>query len=412
LLARKQVWSDSNKTIVVPNDENWIIQGALGPDGVPVKLDARLSSGTAVDFSEASIVVRYVRFSGQSAPLDPHVAARTYDQSYMHSPYFGNDETRNGGAFSYDGGGLHPEVHTPKLVFEHVVFDRNRAVSYAAVWIAGRTNTISSLDLVVDGCLFFRNVATFVGSGIYVINTMPATHLVNNTEFVHNTGFVSLPVCFPGLFDTKVGVEGRRSTYTLANLHVDGGSAFVYQVGGILMSTQYATTANGAIHEVLFDRVTVVDINAGSMAWGFGCSSNGLQAMHCVTRECHAAHLVGLEGAQQTSVFHSTAVGTTEVKTAEFSRLTLETSGSFADQSRGAGVLLFTDGNSLVGYPPGGYEYHVVDSKFLSNQAANGGAIGVLCNEITIVVQRCFFEVSTRINFGSRNMCAQPTPWH
>ena len=55
LLARKQVWSDNNKTIVVPNDENWIIQGALGPDGVPVKLDARISSGSAVDFSEASI---------------------------------------------------------------------------------------------------------------------------------------------------------------------------------------------------------------------------------------------------------------------------------------------------------------------------------------------------------------------
>ena len=78
LLARKQVWSDNNNTIVVPNDENWIIQGALGPDGVPVKLDARISSGSAVDFSEASIVVRHVRFSWQSAPQDQHNAARDY----------------------------------------------------------------------------------------------------------------------------------------------------------------------------------------------------------------------------------------------------------------------------------------------------------------------------------------------
>ena len=75
LLARKQAWSDSNNTIVVPNDENWIIQGVLGPDGLPVKLDARLSSGSAVDFSEASIVVRHVRFSGQIAPRDPYTAA-------------------------------------------------------------------------------------------------------------------------------------------------------------------------------------------------------------------------------------------------------------------------------------------------------------------------------------------------
>ena len=133
LLARKQVWSDSNNTIVVPNDENWIIQGALGPDGIPVKLDARLSSGSAVDFSEASIVVRHVRFSGQSAPLDPHTAAHDDGvQAYIHHPAFGGDETRLGGAFSYDGGGLNPEVHTPKLVFEHVVFDHNQAVSAAA----------------------------------------------------------------------------------------------------------------------------------------------------------------------------------------------------------------------------------------------------------------------------------------
>jgi hypothetical protein len=44
----------------------------------PVKLDARLSFGSAVDFSEASIVVRHVRFSGQIAPRDQYTAARDY----------------------------------------------------------------------------------------------------------------------------------------------------------------------------------------------------------------------------------------------------------------------------------------------------------------------------------------------
>ena len=222
LLARKQVWSDNNNTIVVPNDENWIIQGALGPDGVPVKLDARLSSGSAVDFSEASIVVRHVRFSGQSAPLDPHVTARTYTQAYMHSPSFSNDETRLGGAFSYDGGGLNPEVRTPKLFFEHVVFDHNHAVSAAAVWIAGRAHTMSSLDLVVDGCLFFRNVATYFVAGLAVWNTMPGAYLVNNSDFSENSAFFAAPVHIVGL-DTKVGVQGRRNTYVVANSHFDAG---------------------------------------------------------------------------------------------------------------------------------------------------------------------------------------------
>jgi hypothetical protein len=233
LLARKQAWSDSNNTIVVPNDGNWIIQGALDPDGVPVKLDTRISSGTAVDFSEASIVVRHVRFSEQSAPLDPHVAARNYEHTFMHSPYFGSDETRLGGAFSYEGGGLNPEVHTPKLVFEHVVFDRNQAVAGAAIWISGRANTMSSLELIVDGCLFFRNAAAYFGAGLLVQNTMPGAHLVNNTEFSHAAGFMPAPICFFQM-DTKVGVQGRRNTYTVANSHIDGGRVWSYQVRTVL----------------------------------------------------------------------------------------------------------------------------------------------------------------------------------
>jgi hypothetical protein len=390
LLAWKQVWSDSNNTIVVPTDENGIIQGALGPDGVPVKLDARISSGSAVDFSEASIVVRHVRFSGQSAPLDPHVAARTYTQGYMHNPYFGGDETRNGGAFSYDGGGLDPEVRTPKLVFEHVVFDRNRAVSYAAIFICGRAHTMSSLELVVDGCMFFRNAATYVGGALYVMNVMPGTHLVNNTEFLHNTGFVSMVALFAGL-DTKVGVQGRRSTSTIANSHNDAGGAWTYQTPGMTMGTMFATTADGTIFEALFERVTAVDMNSAA-PYAFHCNSNGLQETHCVQRECRIARVVGVEDALQTEFTHSVAVAILSPTTAEISRLTLQASGSFIDQSRGNGVLLFNDAHALTAFPPN-TEYRVVDSKFVNNQAAYGGAIAILCEDVQVVVQRCFFEV-------------------
>jgi hypothetical protein len=117
LLSRKQALSDSTNTIVVPNDENWIIQGALGPDNVPVKLDARISSGSAVDFSEASIVLRHVRFYALSAPIDLDTEARDYNQLTLSNPYFAGGETRLGGAFFYEGGGLDPDVHTPELRF-------------------------------------------------------------------------------------------------------------------------------------------------------------------------------------------------------------------------------------------------------------------------------------------------------
>jgi hypothetical protein len=393
LLAPKQVWSVNNNTIVVPNDENWIIQGALGPDGVPVKLDARLSSGSAIDYSEASIVVRHVRFSVQRAPLDIHVAARTYNQAFLHNPYFGNDETRLGGAFSYDGGGLNPEVLTPKLVFEHVVFDRNQAVTAAAIFIAGRTDTISSIKLVVDGSLFFRNAAVYAAAAIWVLNTMPSVLLVNNSEFLHNSAFVPIPVCFAGGdLDKKVGVQGRRNTYTVANSHFDGDGGWVYAAGGPMIGTHSSETADGTIHEGLFERVTVVDVKADSQPSAISCTGNGLRETHCVIRECHVARVVGVEGSQMASVWHASAVWSSSATTSEISRLTLAASGSFVDGSRGAGALQFTDSSSLTGYRLN-TEHRVVDSTFVHNQAASGGAIAILCVEIQVAVWRSFFEV-------------------
>jgi hypothetical protein len=400
LLARKQAWSDSTNTIVVPNDENWIIQGALGPDGVPVKLDARISSGTAVDFSEASIIVRHVRFSGQSAPLDPHAAARDYSQGFMSNPYFSDGETRLGGAFSYEGGGLYPEVHTPKLVFEHVVFDRNQAISGAAVWICGRANTISSLQLVVDECLFFRNTAVYLMGGLYVINTMPGVHLVNNTEFVGASTYGIPAPCGFAAIDTKTGVEGQVNTYTIANSHVDGGGVpWSYNCAGIFVSTNTALATDGTIHEAIFERVTVVDIDSNQLAAPLFCGANGLRELHCVIRECHAARIVGVAGGLLESDWHSITVSMWNPTTVEISRLTIEDSGSFVEGSRGTGTLAFNDDGAMMGYPPK-TEWHVVDSMFVRNQASRGGAIGIGCYEVAIIVQRCFFEV--RANCVSR----------
>jgi hypothetical protein len=255
LLARKQALSDSNNTIVVPNDENWIIQGALGPDGVPVKLDARLSSGSAIDFSEASIVVRHVRFSGQIAPTDVHRAARDY---VWIDDLFGGPTTL-GGVFSYDGGGLEPDVRTPRLIFEHVVFDRNRAVAGSTIWIAGRQGTMSSIELVIDGCLFFRNVASF-HSAIVALNSCPSTVLVNNTDFIHNEGFV-IPAMWIGELDTKVEVVGQRHSWTVANSHFEG-PVWTFSGVGVIFGLHVVFEPDGTIHDGLMERVTVIDGHA------------------------------------------------------------------------------------------------------------------------------------------------------
>ena len=50
-----------HNTIEIPNDENWIVQGAIDPaTGLPTSLDGRMTSGTPVAPSHANIVLRDV----------------------------------------------------------------------------------------------------------------------------------------------------------------------------------------------------------------------------------------------------------------------------------------------------------------------------------------------------------------
>ena len=105
-----------HNTITIPIDENWIVQGIVDPiSGLPSSLDGRLKSGTAVDRSHASIVLRRMRISGQVAPVDVNPITR---------PGFAGPAS--GGAFEYDGGGSDPD-NLPTITFIEVVFDHNSA---------------------------------------------------------------------------------------------------------------------------------------------------------------------------------------------------------------------------------------------------------------------------------------------
>jgi hypothetical protein len=375
---------------VVPNDENWIIQGTLGPDGVPVKLNARISSGSAVDFSEASIVVRHVRFSGQIAPHDQQRPARDY--GWMDDPLGG--PTTLGGAFSYDGGGLKPGVHTPQLIFEIVVFDRNRAVAGSAVWIAGRQGTMSGLKLVVDGCLFFRNVASY-RSALCAINSCPSTLLVNNSDFIHNEAFV-VPSLWIGEFDTKVGVAGQRHSWTVANSHFEGPMWSFAAIGVCFLVHVHSNlgTTDGTIHDALAERVTVIDAKGDLDNGAILCHSAGARPLNCRIRGCHVARVMGAyTGLSMRSPLHSTTVTLTGCNYSEVSQLALEDSGAFQDESFGEGVLHFADSYVALAHFQSTNEYRVLDSTFVRNKAARGAAIGWVSIKARLTVQQCSFEV-------------------
>ena len=110
-----------HNTITIPNDENWIVQGIVDPvSGLPSNLDGRLKSGTAVDRSHASIVLRHLRTSNQDAPVDVNVVGR--------NGAFAGEISGFGGAFEYDGGSSN-SASLSTLIFDGVVFDHNRAAS-------------------------------------------------------------------------------------------------------------------------------------------------------------------------------------------------------------------------------------------------------------------------------------------
>lgn len=125
---------DFEQTIIIPNDEQWIVQGLEGVEtaGVPVQLQARFESGrtffqhgcdmhgkpdgevdllahplcTSESISRASLVVRHVRFSNRRAPLD------LYRTRYTYSVV---PNTALGGVLKYTGG------WGAKIIFQHCV---------------------------------------------------------------------------------------------------------------------------------------------------------------------------------------------------------------------------------------------------------------------------------------------------
>ena len=187
LLAMRQY----NNTVTIPNNENWIVHGNVDPTtGLPVSLDARLSSGTPLNRSHANIVVRFVRFTGQTAPIA--------DQSRLigHGIWWA-DQGSYGGAFRYEGGSSDHE-NPVRLTFDHAVFDHNAAHAGGggAVAINGRAglnssdssaqNWDSAIAANWSSCVFFRNFGGERGGALLATNVWPMTFAFTDSTFIQN----------------------------------------------------------------------------------------------------------------------------------------------------------------------------------------------------------------------------------
>ena len=193
-----------DNTIYVPLDENWIIQGA-NVNNIPITLDARLSTGyrhrpddgdfpiSTADpddvayLSHANIVLRSIRVSGQVATLDKFTATRTMSNRRV------GDETaaRLGGVLNYDGFGS-------KLIFDRSVFDHNFATSGGVIMLDGRMekqyianrNSPQTTEFRVTDCLFWRNMASWVGGILRPNDVFPTKLTFSDSVMVENLGYI------------------------------------------------------------------------------------------------------------------------------------------------------------------------------------------------------------------------------
>ena len=175
-----------------------------------MRLDGRLSSGTPLDRSHANIALRYVRFSGQAAPVD------LSDGWVGRGQWVAGQGGSYGGAFRYEGGSS-DHSNPVRLTFVNTIFDHCSASTGGAIFINGRAghnlpvdsspqnasllqNWESGVAATWESCVFFRNFAG--GCGGAFVPTPGDVYVSSESEF--DVAFPSIYPCFDPICDAFV----------------------------------------------------------------------------------------------------------------------------------------------------------------------------------------------------------------
>jgi hypothetical protein len=411
LLALRNV--SNHRTIVIPDDENWVVQGALGLDGVPVKLDARLQSGKyngVGSNSEASIVVRYTRFSGQSAPEDPWANIN-----------FGAPSHSGGGAFSYEGGGQRPGVHVPMVIFEHVVFDHNicGGASLQSTkgdpWMSPDEDH-SGIKVIVDSCLFVRNNAANhwssggmstlgntqtcrVAGGIQARNYWPLafdvldSHLVENTPDQFHAAPGQGPEADP-LGGAHITMSGCHVVGALSERLLEEGHDPLQDIGEL--GVTIGPGRSNAM-DITLEDTTFADMRSAALpGWWFGYYGESDVSVRIINVQLINIQSTAGSGVLLTSSGFAKAqanvllIGGTDQKAPyniELRSLLMESCGlDMADTYSVAHGVVTIEGDGIQSAV-------IADSTFRRNKAAVGGVllVGSGSDDAHVLVSRCSF---------------------
>eukprot|EP01043_Picozoa_sp_COSAG02_P035309 COSAG02_NODE_2520_length_8610_cov_4.542474_5_plen_1472_part_00 len=395
-----------HNTIEIPNDESWIIQGGIDiSTGLPASLDGRLSSGTILSPSQSNIVLRDMRFSGQTAPIDPHVHHRT--QICGNVP-----GTSRGGAFSYSGGGDDPS-NLPRLIFERVIFDHNTASYSTGVNIDGnagfpspsnpsQTNWNSGISLKMRGCTFFRNHGG-IGGAVGTCDVWPQQFLFEDVDYIQNVGIMHhheahIRGPMPSAADRR---RAGESWYHSQRCHYDGGGTEgILSIIPIAHMNYDTSDDPESVSNVTLEGTTAVD--HAMVVWSVVLylghwppirNDYGLQYhVHLIDHNL-AGTLMLTVGDQYDTPFVIDMGLHTLVERSRF-----ENNGPIVEGSVGTGGwTIYRPSSVLPGYWP---TVRFVNTEFIQNRATHGAAVGVIDGLVDLSFDSCVFRGNTAARTG------------
>jgi hypothetical protein len=383
---------DYQNTIEVPPDGKWIIQGALDDDGLPVELDARISSGTPALKSAASIVLRHIRFSNRIAPLDIHPEVRAFST---------RPESKLGGAFYYEG------ALGATIIFERLIFDHCGDFSHSggAIQISGRAEDTpgqtfpqAGLHWEIRNSLFYRNTGGLVAT-FRTVNVWPLDFKMEDTEFIDGSAIVAGGFChqwYPDMND-PTGHKAGGSNLAIKRTNVLMSETFAHSLEILpvmIFNFAGASAAPGTVTHVEIEDFTLIGYTAwfhnglffqtqsGDGAWEFSVEGSEISRNTGtdVANIYQAGALSMVSPGAEDSNLHVMRTIISGNQISEGSHLT--------SQAQGGGAHVDLAGRAVF-----------EDTRFESNLAVSGGGIRVTGTG-TVEFRRCQFLSNTGLTLG------------
>ena len=271
----------------------------------------------------------------------------------------------------------------------------NQAVTGGAMFTTGTDNELSALDMTVENSLFFENVGYLVAGVIESWDFSPVLQEFSRVSMIRNHGYICT-IGYFGMLDSAANDEGQQIAFVFNDVLIEGHGTYVGTLQNILnidpggWINQYMLEADGASTNVSFTGVTVRDTVVASFP-GFAWFSFAARPL---SLNVDGLAIENVRGYDASGVNTAANAGTLALSSSfgdvDLVHVSVEHSGASSENTLGTGTVWFT-GNGYSSSTPGPSAFRFLDSTFVENSAALGGAVYLSDANADLSVLRCSF---------------------